>query len=263
MKLTWLGTAGFLIQVGKTAILTDPFVSRNADASPAVSIDINSFKTVDRIFLSHGHFDHIFDVPQIVARSKARVYCSSVTARTLERCGIPMAHIEVIQHNGQETNWKTNGIHCSARAIYSRHVRFDLPFMISTVSRCGLGLFKLIPELLFYPCGQVLAWEISIENKRILFFGTAGSGTNELEVLAREPVDILLMPLHGHSNICDIGLEYIRVLRPEQVIPCHYDDFFPPLSHMVDISPFLQGIREMYPDTTARVVSPGEPFLLK
>lgn len=63
MKITWLGHSGFRIEIGDQVLLIDPWVSGN----PLFPEDRRSEAVAGatHILLSHGHFDHINDVPAI------------------------------------------------------------------------------------------------------------------------------------------------------------------------------------------------------
>jgi L-ascorbate metabolism protein UlaG (beta-lactamase superfamily) len=93
-------------------------------------------------------------------------------------------------------------------------------------------------------------------------FGSAGSPPEELQRLARVPSDLLLVPLQGHTHICDRALEYVRVLKPRLVIPHHQDDFYPPISTYVDITPFVAQVKKHSPDTEVRVMDFNEVIML-
>src|SRR5450756_1895909 len=76
----WLGTAGFRITCGDKVILIDPYLTRNERARPVQELRPADMADADYIFISHGHFDHIADVPEIMETADAEVYCSPVTA---------------------------------------------------------------------------------------------------------------------------------------------------------------------------------------
>jgi L-ascorbate metabolism protein UlaG (beta-lactamase superfamily) len=51
-------------------------------------------------------------------------------------------------------------------------------------------------------------------------------------------------------------------MQPKIVIPHHQDDFFPPISSMVDIKPFMDGVKRECPHTEIRVLELNEPISL-
>ena len=64
--------------------------------------------------------------------------------------------------------------------------------------------------------------------------------------------------MQGHSDICQIGLNYVKVLKPKIVIPHHHDNFFPPISKLVDIKPFVDKIKNEYRDTSVMIPKMNE-----
>ena len=76
---TWLGHGGWSLKTDQHAILVDPFV----DESPTAPCKADELDA-DFILVSHGHFDHISDVPAIAHRTGATVVAIFESARWLE-----------------------------------------------------------------------------------------------------------------------------------------------------------------------------------
>jgi L-ascorbate metabolism protein UlaG (beta-lactamase superfamily) len=259
MEIQWLGTAGFRIKFQDQVILVDPYLSRNPDASPVQTLDPKDIEAASHIFISHGHFDHLLDVPSIASRTKAVVYCSREAADSLEKAGLNKDQIQQISTDKWEGRFDT----FQARAFFSRHVKFDKKLLFSTLWKINVKIPRYLPLLKEYPCGQVLSWQFSIGGKIIHFFGSAGSSMDELARLGKGPIDILLVPLQGHSDICNIAARYVKILHPKLVIPHHQDDFFPPISRQVKITPFVERVKEESPATRIKILKLNETFLIE
>ena len=256
MKIQWLGTAGFRFESEGKGILIDPYLSRNPGARPVQELTAKALGPVSHIFISHGHFDHLMDVPTIARETGSRVVCSPCAAKTLVKNGVDRHRIDMVEKDGQ--GFKAGPF--LARAFYSAHVRFDLRLVVKTLVRMGRRILKILPLFTAYPCGQVLSWRIEAQGKSVHFFGSAGARARELSRLrALGPVDLLLVPLQGHSHICGIGLDMVAALSPARVIPHHHDDFYPPLSRTEDIAPFLDGLARM-PETRVRLPELNRPI---
>src|SRR3989344_6097998 len=67
LAIEWFGTAAFRLSCGGTRILLDPYVSRNPYAKPATVARAGGIARADHVFLSHGHFDHVMDVPELLS----------------------------------------------------------------------------------------------------------------------------------------------------------------------------------------------------
>ena len=250
MKLKWLGTAGFQVDTGNVVFLIDPYLTRNPASTPGQDLQPKDLSGAAQIFLSHGHFDHLADVPHISAIGNVSVHCSKVAGRTLKRLGVHHGRIVKPTHHGHEFDFG----HYRAHAYYSRHARFDVPLMARTLRRINLKALPLLHMHAQYPMGQVLSWRFDIGGYTIQHFGSAGASRSELQRLSCLPLDLLLLPLQGHTHICRIALEYVRILKPRLVIPHHHDDFYPPISDNIDITHFVNGVRQNCPGSDVRVL---------
>ena len=121
MELTWLGTAGFRVKTAGPTLLIDPYLSRNAKARPEQPQKPSDIHDGDLIFISHGHFDHIMDIPVIVAKKEATIYCGSGIDDTLIQKGVKQDLIRCVQTDGEK--FEFNGL--KAQSFFSRHVKFD------------------------------------------------------------------------------------------------------------------------------------------
>ncbi len=254
MDLKWLGTAGFEIKINDQVFLIDPYLSRNQNAIPKQNITLYDIKKASQIFISHGHFDHILDVPQISRQTHANIYCSDIAADFFKNHQVDAKQIKTVLTD--KKLFKFNEY--SAKAFFSEHIKFDIKLVFSTLLKINIQFFKYFPLLSKFPCGPVLSWRFYIEDKIIQFFGSAGSSSNELEKMRDEPIDILLLPLQGHSDICQIGLNYVKHLKPKIVIPHHQDNFFPPISKSVDIKPFVEKIDNEHIETNVIIPKMNE-----
>ncbi|MCX5859733.1 MAG: MBL fold metallo-hydrolase [Proteobacteria bacterium] len=89
IKLTWLGTAGFLIEWGGARFAVDPYLSRPPEARPVINISIDDLLPLDALLITHGHFDHAEDVEKIARAAACPVYAPKPVIRRLEKSGYP------------------------------------------------------------------------------------------------------------------------------------------------------------------------------
>ena len=83
MKLTWMGTACFVLESGDQRILFDPFLEL-AGGTTAVSEE--ELLACDTIFVTHCHFDHLYEAQELVAQGGGNVslFCTKQCCSTLE-----------------------------------------------------------------------------------------------------------------------------------------------------------------------------------
>jgi L-ascorbate metabolism protein UlaG (beta-lactamase superfamily) len=239
----WLGTAGFRIEHAGKVILIDPYLTRNEKAMPVLDLKPEDMADANYIFISHGHFDHLVDVPEILDASQASVYCSEVAGATLEQKGVSGSRIKRSQ-GGSSFDLDTFGVAVAS----SKHIRFDARLILSTMPRI-IKDRKAVRALGRWPAGPVLIHSFDFGGLRVVHLGSLGVTPEEAKGLGLgEPrPDILMPPLQGHTDICRRAALVTAAIRPRAVVPQHHDDFFPPVSQMIDLGPFRRMVSEMLP----------------
>jgi L-ascorbate metabolism protein UlaG (beta-lactamase superfamily) len=231
MQLRWLGTAGFELISENTSVLIDPYLTRNPKARPEQKLRSSDFSHARAVLLTHGHFDHTYDVPALVEASGAPVYASPLVCQSLAAKGVPWSRLR--------PRWGGESDEVGPfrfTAVPARHVIFDARLVISTLWHC----LPHLPELArlgttHYPTGQVMGWLIEVEGKRLFDLGSA-----RMLADVDGEVDVFMVPVQGRTDICDVAAALVERIKPSVVIPQHYDDFYPPLSRYVDLEPFLR-----------------------
>ena len=235
MQLRWLGTAGFELISGSASVLIDPYFTRNPKARPEQKLRSFDFAHAQAIFITHGHFDHTYDIPALVDVGDATVYASPLVCQSLAAKGVPW--------NRLRPRWggETDEVGPFAfTAVPARHITFDARLVVSTFWRC-LPILRDLTRLGYthYPCGQVMGWLIEVEGKRLFHLGSA-SMLRDVD----GGVDVFMVPVQGKTDICDEAAGLVERVKPRVVIPHHHDDFYPPLSRYIDLAPFEAGLRE-------------------
>jgi L-ascorbate metabolism protein UlaG (beta-lactamase superfamily) len=236
MDLTWLGTAGFIVKGKEGEIVFDPFLSRGQGATSP--FNAQSFQNAQALFVGHGHFDHTFDIPIIAKSTDLKIYAPGLTGQVLKMRGVPAARL--VSANNKEILFKPFKI----RAFHSDHVRFDLPLVVSTMKRCGVGGCLHAAYIgLAHPKGLVQTYLFESGGKKVLFISSAGCSDQELEIYRKLEVDYLLAPLQGHSHIQEIAAKQTAIIQPKVVVPHHHDDFYPPLSQNISVDVFRDQLK--------------------
>ncbi|MDO6491539.1 MULTISPECIES: metal-dependent hydrolase [unclassified Cellulophaga] len=92
MKITFLGHATLLLEVGGKTVLVDPFISGNPKNNNQVDKDTLN---PDYILVTHAHQDHVLDVEDIAKRTNAVIVSNFEIATYYENKGLkvhPMNH---------------------------------------------------------------------------------------------------------------------------------------------------------------------------
>lgn len=191
MHLTFLGHAAFLINLGGTKIIVDPFITDNPTAPCQVSDLMANW-----ILVSHGHFDHLGDAVEIARNSRGTVIGVAELAKFCTNKGVA-AHA---MHIG------------GSHDFGSFKVKLTMALHGSSLGSPA--------EYLGNPCGFI----ISAQDKTIYHAGDTGL-FGDMELLGRlNNIDYALIPIGDNFTMGpDDALEAIRMLRPKTVIPMHYN----------------------------------------
>lgn len=195
IELTWLGHGAWSIESGAHRILLDPFLDQSPTA-PVKAADIDA----THILVSHGHFDHIADVPAIANRTGATVVAIFEIAQWLES-----------NHSVQSTVGMNVG------------GRFDLPF----------GRVKMTPALHSSQLpdgsygGEPVGFLVEIANRKV-YFACDTALFSDMQLIGEAGIDLAVVPI---GDLFTMGpadsVEAIKLIHPKRVAPAHYNTWPP------------------------------------
>lgn len=81
LRLRWLTIACFEVRVGDFAIVIDPCVGVSEQAPFGAEV----IEKADAVLLSHGHWDHITDIRDVMDRFRCPLLCGELTAPSMLR----------------------------------------------------------------------------------------------------------------------------------------------------------------------------------
>lgn len=99
VRVMYLGTNGYQFEFQGHALLVDPYFSRVDLFSIALGSRLQSnmprvaggmrylASKADAILVTHGHFDHLLDVPIVMSRTHARLIASASAVELAKRAG--------------------------------------------------------------------------------------------------------------------------------------------------------------------------------
>jgi L-ascorbate metabolism protein UlaG (beta-lactamase superfamily) len=251
MEIKWYGTATLAYEAEDQTILFDPFFPMN----PALPTpNLKELAGYGEIFITHGHFDHLIDVPAVVEAGGGPVFCSAEAAETLGREGVAQSKTNVIGPGDQIERGPFK-----ITAFRGKHIRFDLKLILQTLFNRRMiahsrNLIPLLKGSLRYPKGEVLVFLIEAEGKKILHLGSLSLDD---EVRYPRGVDLLMIPYQGRSDLLTYTPKFLERLEPQALYLHHFDDSFPPVSSPVEVQPFIDWVKEGFPGM--KLIQP-EPF---
>ena len=239
MELTWYGTAALVLKEGERSIAFDPFCGLPAGGFQAEESELpyaGEFCRISDVFVTHGHFDHIYHIPAIYKDRPVHIRCTKTPKETLIKNGIAPGCITRIKPDYEETVGPF-----TVKAYQSRHCRFDLKLIVSTglrVLRTGRAsaLARFLQLNARYPeNGEILLYEAACNGKRVQVLGSLNLAEG-----IKYPIraDLLVLPYQGRSELESYALRMVDKLKPKAVALDHWDDAFPPVSAAVDTEKF-------------------------
>ena len=254
MKITWFGTASLAIEDENTRLLLDPFTKMNKKLPRARIADFTGY---DYLLLTHGHFDHLADVPAVMAADeRVPVYCTQTPKETLISLGAEAGRIRCIAPGDA---FGLGSFHVTV--LRGRHIDFDMKYILSILPGCVLrfpqvfrllGLIKKLPEN-----GETVIYVLQSEGKTLLVMGSYGVADGETYP---ENADLMVFPFSGNTGIAEIARGTLARLRPQRLFFDHFDDAFPPLTKRMDVEGYCETVKKDFPGTETVIPKEGEAY---
>jgi L-ascorbate metabolism protein UlaG (beta-lactamase superfamily) len=227
LRVTYLGTNGYQLESNGHALLVDPYFSRvdfwsvglGARIQPNTSRINEAMRHVapkiDAILATHGHFDHLLDVPIVMSRTRARLLASRSSIDLAKRAGASSGDAVTAGDVRRIGPWKIRVLAASHDRLFGK-VPFDqtAPQNSGPPQRAGEWV-----------CGEPLAFLIEINGQRIYI----DSGGTEAQLPPNVHVDLAIMGMALPDSRARLNAALER-LKPRYFLPSHQDDFFLPLS---------------------------------
>jgi L-ascorbate metabolism protein UlaG (beta-lactamase superfamily) len=230
VRVTYLGTNGFLFESSNHVLLVDPYFSRVSLWRVVLGCSVQPdehrindamkhlARKVDAILVTHGHVDHLLDAPVLMRKTDTRLIGSRTAVELAERAGVSASRCHAV------TEGDVLGIGpWRIRAFTATHDR-----LFSIVPFAGdVRGSKPLRRAADWVCGEPLAYLIEIAGARI--FIDSGGTRAVLPPAEIAPVDLAILGAALPDSRARFSAA-VRRLRPRYVFPSHQDNFFRPLS---------------------------------
>jgi len=226
IEITWFGHATWRIRYADQVVWVDPFL----DDNPSSPIKADQVDRCDTILLTHGHFDHIADVPALAQKFQPQV----------------VANYEIVQWLSQQHRVETGlGMNTGGRAqIAQAEVKLVQAIHSSSLPDGSYG--GLAGGFLFFHA-----------DKTIYFAGDTAV-FSDMSRLA-PAIDLAVLPIGDlYTMGPEDSVEAIELLRPRMVVPGHYNTW-PPIAQ--DGEAWRERVEQR---TSAQALVPkvGEAFMV-
>lgn len=260
VRVTYLGTNGYRFEMGKHALLVDPYFSRTgfgafvfrAPINPNIAEIENAtdlLSDAEMILATHGHVDHLLDVPPIMQMTGARLIASRTAVALATAAGASPGRCAAVAPGDvrQIGSWEIRVL----PAMHDRIFPIGVPF---SGSRRRTGPPRRASD---WVCGEPLAFLIEAGGKRIYI--DSGGSAAQLPPNDLGPIDLAILGVALPDARARFA-EAVRRLRPRFVLPSHQDNFFRPLDRGFTFGPLTDFPRVLRDDARERL--PGRLILL-
>jgi len=252
-RVTYVGHATLLVEVGGVRMLTDPVLGGRVAhlRRHGGAVDADSLGDLDAVLVSHAHLDHLH-VASLRRLAAKRPQPTLVLARGLRRHVAKLGFERVVElRAGERTE-------VAGLGLVATHADHD-------ARRHPLG-----------PPAEAVGYLIGSGDRRVYFAGDTDV-FGEMATLA-ENLDTALLPVWGWGPTLGPGhldprraAEALGLLRPRVAIPIHWGTLFPfALDRLRGKAPllsdppreFARAAARLAPDVEVRVLQPGEATFL-
>ncbi len=236
VRVTYLGTNGYQFEFKGHALLVDPYFSRVDLLSVALGSRIQPDASrindglkhlapkADAILVTHGHFDHLLDVPAVIAKTRARLVASASSVDLAKRAGASSSDAVKPGDVRRIGPWKIRVLSATHDRLFGK-VPFDRPPSQAGLSADASAKAEPPQRAADWICGEPLAFLIEVNGQRIYI----DSGGTPTQLPPNERVDLAILGMALPDSRARLHAALER-LHPRYILPSHQDDFFRPLS---------------------------------
>lgn len=187
------------------------------------------------VLVSHGHFDHMADVPQLLARpewrqSPIRVLCDATVCSLLAAMGTPPRRLAdaVLVEGGEHLQFDGYTVEVF-RSLHSR--RPDYGYFAPGHRPAPPSAPSVLGDLVE---GNTLAYQVSVQGgPSILLMGASNFAAREIAGIRP---DVAAVPMTTTATVHRYPERLLTVTgNPQVLIPCHHDDMVTPLTGPPDL----------------------------
>jgi L-ascorbate metabolism protein UlaG (beta-lactamase superfamily) len=211
-EVLWLGQASVRITTpGGKVIVIDPWLRTNPK-TPAAFKNLEALGKVDVVLVTHAHFDHVADAPDLAKMHKIPMYGPAGMNQTIATLGVlPVEQAPRFGKGGTVELFGTGGVKVTAtHAEHSSEFAWKNPATNKDEVHVG---------------GEPVGYIIELENGfKIYHMGDTGLFGDMKFIGEYYKPDLVLIPIGGHFVMSPADAAYAvkNYLKPKYALPIHY-----------------------------------------
>jgi L-ascorbate metabolism protein UlaG (beta-lactamase superfamily) len=211
-EVLWLGQASVRITTpGGKVIVVDPWLRTNPK-TPANFKNLEALGKVDLVLVTHAHFDHVADAPDLARMHKVPMYGPAGMNQTIATLGVlPPELAPRFGKGGTIEPFGPGGVKITAtHAEHSSEFAWKNP--ATTKDEVHVG-------------GEPVGFIIEMENGfKVYHMGDTGLFGDMKFIGEYYKPDLLLIPIGGHFVMSPADAAYAvkNYLKPRYALPIHY-----------------------------------------
>lgn len=269
--LRFLGVANYELAHRDNVVLLDAAIDTLSWWEPSGVTPEMMTKDVDAILIGHAHGEHLWDAPYIGEKTGALVVADPIAMRWIRGTGrIDDRKMAAVKGLGGET-FAFNGFTVEAvlghhNVVPADYMQRDRAAAAAIALKGGLtpgqqshdrrlaGMVPTTPE----ERGRIIkegtiAYFFTFDNGFTMFYTDSAGPTTDAErriMQGKAKIDVGFIPYYGGELAIPITMEYIRLFKPDVMLPTHHDGH---RNRMLDMpmGPLGLAIRSELPKTRA------------
>ncbi len=266
LRITWLGTASYHIQLGSSAILTDPFYSHHSPFRIAfgklethkerVQSLLSPLEKPSSIFIGHSHYDHLMDTVAAIDThewEQTEIYGSRTTKNILH--AYENRYLWTVHEADTNPDWQaTSDQHLQYMAMLAGHAP-QIDGLLVFDGRVSEPLQTVPKRAREFVTGDTFAYLFKLTSGAatftVYFTGAATPYPEGLppDTEALVPIDIAILCVPSWEKTPGYPGEFLQALRPRHIILSHFNDFFtaydePRTLRWSDLDGFLREVQK-------------------
>jgi L-ascorbate metabolism protein UlaG (beta-lactamase superfamily) len=242
-KITWFGHAAFRIDTpsGKV-ILIDPWIENPANTN--AKDDLAKLTAVDLILVTHGHFDHTGNAPDIAKKTKAKLVATFDLGNSL---------VANIGYPKDQFGFDTGGNFGGTIEVLGGEVAITF---VPAIHSSAVGDPAKASQ-----GGAPGGFVVAIKNGPTIYHTGDTDLFGDMALIGKfAKVDVMLACIGDHFTMGpERAAEAVKLVKPKQVVPMHFATF-PVLTGTVDA--FGKALKKTAPATKLTEMKVGTSITL-